>query len=81
MYWQSFEIDPSLMDTILLFTELAWEVLISLFHEAGVSELKENIDTFEDRYDGKLTEVRRAGWQGFLTKDGLGSRNYILQLT
>ena len=81
LYWQSSEIDPSHLDTILLFTELAWEFQISLFHEAGVSELKENNDTFEDKYDGKLTEVHQAGGLGFLTKDGLGSRNYMLQLT
>ena len=28
-----------------------------------------------------LTEVRRAGWLGLLTKDGLDGRNYSLQLT
>ena len=46
-----------------------------------VSELKVNNETFEHKYDEKLTEVRRAGGLGFLTKDGLGSRNYMLQLT
>ena len=29
----------------------------------------------------RLTVVRRAGGLGFLTIDGLGSRNYMLQLT
>ena len=47
-----------------------------------VSELKGDNDTIDKDNDEEiLSEVRRAGGLGFLTKDGLGSRNYMLQLT
>ena len=62
---------PEPSDLIKLLTELVGDGF-NIFILDEVSELnRDEIDTFDDKYDGELTEVRRAGWLGFLTKEGL----------
>ena len=56
---------------IKLLTELVGDGFHIFILGEEVSELKGNNDTCEDENDYKLTEVRRAGWLGFLTRDGL----------
>ena len=66
---------PQPYDLIKLLTELVGDGFHN-FILGEVSELKWAWnDTFDDYIDGELTEVRRAGWLGFLTSDGLDGRN------
>ncbi len=59
---------------IKLLTELVGDGF-NIFILGEVSELKEGInDTFNDETLMRLTEVRRAGWLGFLTRYGLDGK-------